>query len=67
MEQMLSGFSRLINRLSLSVIVAAMVIGLTILIATTSNGSLLHTLIGFSFLGVVIFGIWLLISIMRGK
>ena len=47
--------------------VAAMVIGLAILIATTAAGSPIHTLIAFGLGGVTIFGIWLLISILRGN
>jgi len=66
-DRLLSGLGRLSNRLSLSVIIAALVIGLAILIATTAKGSPIQILIWICFLGVVILGIWLIISIFRGR
>jgi ubiquinone biosynthesis protein len=66
-DKILSGLSQLINRLSLSVIVAALVIGLAILITTIASGTPLHNLITIGFLGIIVFGIWLLVSILRGR
>lgn len=66
-DTLLSGLGRLVNHLSLSMIIAAMVIALSILIANTANGSPIQMLITAGFIGVVILGIWLMISIFRGK
>jgi hypothetical protein len=63
----MSGLGRLVNRLSLSVIIAALVIGLSILIATTSYGSPIQILITAGFIGVMMLSIWLMISIFQGK
>lgn len=66
-DALLCGLGRLVNRLSLSMIIAAMVIGLSILIANTANGSPIQILITIGLIGVVILGIWLIISIFRGR
>ena len=66
-DNLLNGLRCLVNRLSLSVIIAALVIGLAILLATTSNGSPLQILITAGFTGVVVLGIWLKVSIFREK
>jgi len=65
--KMLSGMGQLINRLSLSVIIAALLIGLSILIPTTTSGSPIRSLISLGFVAVVIFSIWLLISFLRAR
>jgi magnesium-transporting ATPase (P-type) len=66
-EKMMSELGRLINRISLSMIVAALVIALAVLIATTANGSPLKILIAVGFLGVVVLSIWLIVSMVRGR
>jgi ubiquinone biosynthesis protein len=66
-DKLMSGLGRLVNRLSLSMIIGALVIALSILIATTTDGSPLQSLISAGLVGVVILGIWLMISIIRGK
>jgi ubiquinone biosynthesis protein len=66
-DLLLGGFGRLANRLSLSMIIASMVIGLAVLISTTSNGSPIQILIMAGFMGTVVMGNWLMISIFRGR
>ncbi len=66
-ERLLCGLGHLVNRLSLSVIIAALVIGLSILIATTSYGSPIQILITAGFIGVMMLSIWLMISIFQGR
>jgi ubiquinone biosynthesis protein len=66
-DKLTSGLGHLVNRLSLSIIIAAMVIGLAILIATTSKESPIQLLIVSSFVAVLILGFWLMISIFRGR
>ncbi len=66
-DRLMCGLGHLVNRLSLSVIIAALVIGLSILIATTSSGSPIQILITAGFIGVVILGIWFIISILQGR
>ncbi len=66
-DTLLSELRCLDNRLSLSVIIAAMVNGLAILIATTAQGSLIHIFITTGFIRVVMLGIWLIISFFRGR
>ena len=67
LEKMVSELGRLINRLSLSIIVAALVVGLSVLIATAANGSPLKILIAIGFLGVLVLSIWLIVSMVRGR
>lgn len=66
-DNLICRLGRLVNRLSFSVIIAALVISLAILIATTSDGSPIQSLVAVGFLGVVILGIGLIISIIRGR
>jgi hypothetical protein len=57
----LTGLDRLVNRLSLSIVIA----GLAILIAVTAAGSPLQILVVTGFIAVVGLGIWLLISMLK--
>ncbi len=66
-EALMAGLGRLVNRLSLSMLIAALVIALSVLIATTSKGSPIQILIAAGFIGVVILSIWLIVSIFRGR
>jgi len=63
---LLSGLNRLVNRLSLSIVIAGLVISLSILIALTSTGSPLQTLIVVGLIATAGLGIWLLVSILKG-
>jgi len=60
------GLSRLVNRLSLSIVIADMVVNLAILISVTAAGSPLQILVVAGFIATLGLSIWLLISILRG-
>ena len=61
----MNGLDRLVNRLSLSIVIAGLVVGLAILIAVTAAGSPLQILVVTGFIAVVGLGIWLLISMLK--
>ncbi len=63
---LLGSLNQLVNRLSLSIIIAGMVVSLAILIAVTTTGSPLQSLVSAGFIATIGLGIWLLISILRG-
>ena len=65
-DVLLGVLNRLVNRLSLSIVIAGMVVSLAILIAVTRAGSPLQSLVSAGFLATIGLGIWLLISILRG-
>ncbi len=65
--RILSGLDRLVMRLSLSILVAAFVVSLALLIPVTSGGSLVQALVVAGFVITIGLGIWLLISILRTK
>src|SRR5512139_2327534 len=60
---LLGGLSRLVNRLSLSIVIAGLVVSLAILIAVTTAGSPLQFLVVVGFVATLGLGFWLLISI----
>jgi ubiquinone biosynthesis protein len=62
---LLGGLSRLVNRLSLSIVIAGMVVSLAILIAVTTVGSPLQVIVMVGFVATLGLGFWLLISILR--
>jgi ubiquinone biosynthesis protein len=63
---LLGGLSRLVNRLSLSIVIAGLVVSLAILITVTATGSPVQVLIVAGFIATLGLSIWLLISILRG-
>jgi len=65
-DVLLGVLNRLVNRLSLSIVIAGMVISLAILIAVTRAGSPLQSLVSAGFIATIGLGIWLIISILRG-
>ena len=65
-DVLLGVLNRLVNRLSLSIVIAGMVVSLAILIAVTRAGSPLQSLVSAGFIATIGLGIWLLISILRG-
>ncbi len=66
MGRMLNELGRLVNRLSLSIVIAGLVVSLAILIAVTAAGSPLQILIVAGFIATAGLGVWLLISMLRG-
>ncbi len=66
MGRMLNELGRLVNRLSLSIVIAGLVVSLAILIAVTAAGSPLQILIVGGFIATVSLGIWLVVSMLRG-
>ncbi len=65
-DKIMSGLNRLVNRLSISVVLAALIISMAILIATTTDGSPLQTLVAVGFITAMGLSAWLIISIFRG-
>jgi hypothetical protein len=59
------GLSQLVNRLSLSIVIAILGVSLAILIAVTTAGSPLQVLVVVGFVAILGLGFWLLISILR--
>jgi ubiquinone biosynthesis protein len=64
---LLGALNRLVNRLSLSIVIAGMVVSLAILITVTIPGSPLQSLVSAGLIATIGLGIWLLIGIVRGK
>jgi ubiquinone biosynthesis protein len=65
-DVLLGVLNRLVNRLSLSIVIAGLVVSLAILMAVTTAGSPLQSLVTAGFIATLGLGIWLLISILRG-
>jgi len=65
-DTMASRLDRLATRLALSILVAALIVSLALLVSRTAAGSLLHALLVIGFISANGLGIWLFISIMRG-
>ena len=65
-SRLLSGLGRLVNRLSLSIVIAGLVVGLAIIMAVTASNTPLQVLVVLGFLAVLGMGVWLVISIIRG-
>jgi ubiquinone biosynthesis protein len=63
---LLGGLNRLVNRLSLSIVIAGMVVSLAILISVTEAGSPLQILVVVGLVATLGLGLWLLLSILRG-
>lgn len=66
-DRILTVLDRLVMRLSLSILVAAFVVSLAILIPVTTGSTLARVLAVTGFLITIGLGIWLLISILRAK
>ncbi len=64
-DHIMTGLDRLTTRLALSVLAAALIIGLAMLIPTTAAGSLAQWVVVLGFVGAFGLGVWLLISILR--
>lgn len=64
--RIMGGLNRLANRLSLSILIGSLIIGLAFIIPSITAGSPLQILVVVGFIGVVGMGIWLLFSILRG-
>ncbi len=57
----------LVNRLSLSIVIAGLNVSLAILISVTAAGSPIRSLVLAGFIAIICLGVWLMISILRGK
>jgi hypothetical protein len=64
-DRILSRIDRLVTRLALSVLVAAFVIGLPILLQLTTPGSLPRWLILISLIPIIGTGLWLAVSLLN--
>jgi len=68
LEQALRRLDRLVSRLSLSLLVAAMIVGLALLVPAfhlAEQGGLMTALVVAGFVGVSLLGFWLILSILR--
>jgi ubiquinone biosynthesis protein len=66
-DRIMSVLDRLTTRLVLSVLAAALIIGLAILIPSTTAGILIQWMVVLGFLGAAGLGMWLLISIIKAE
>ena len=66
-DRIMHGLDRLTTRLALSVLAAALIIGLAMLIPSTTAGSLIQWVVILGFLGAAGLGVWLLISIIKAE
>jgi len=66
-DRIMSVLDRLTTRLALSVLAAALIIGLAMLIPSTTAGSMVQWLVVIGFLGAAGLGVWLLISIIKAE
>ncbi len=64
-DRIMHGLDRLTTRLALSILAAALIISLAMLIPTIAGGSLVQWLVILGFLGAAGLGVWLLISIIK--
>lgn len=66
-DRIMTGLDRLTTRLALSVLAAALIIGLAMLIPSTTADSLIQWMAVIGFLGAIGLGVWLLISIIKAE
>jgi len=66
-DRIMRGLDRLTTRLALSVLAAALIIGLAMLIPITTAGSMVQWLVVAGFIGAIVMGGWLLISIIKAE
>ena len=66
-DRIMSVLDRMTTRLALSVLAAALILGLAILIPSTTAGSLIQWMVVIGFLGAAGLGVWLLISIIKAQ
>jgi len=66
-ERLMGGLDRLVTRLTLSVLIASLVISLALLISVTVPGTFVWILVVLGFLGAATLGVWLLFSILRAR
>jgi ubiquinone biosynthesis protein len=64
-DRIMNVLDRLTTRLALSVLAAALIIGLAMLIPSTTAGSMVQWMVVIGFLGAAGLGVWLLISIIK--
>jgi len=64
--QTMSRLSHLFTQLSLSVLIAALIIGLAMLLPLVASSALAQTLVGLGIGLTISFGLWLVLSILRG-
>jgi len=65
-DPIMSRLDRLATRLTLSVLVAALIVSLALLIPLTTAGDLLQLPVAIGFILATALGVWLMISILRG-
>lgn len=65
-EETLHRVDRMMTRLSLSLLISSLIIGLAFLLPVASGNNIVLALVAMGFLSVLALGVWLLISILRG-
>ncbi len=66
-ERLLSSLDRLVTRLTLSVLIGSLIIGLALLVSVTVPGTFIWILVILGFLGAAMLGFWLFLSILRAR
>jgi ubiquinone biosynthesis protein len=66
-KETMDHLDRLFTRLSLSILIAAFVVGLAMVIPLASGSPILLTLVGVGFVAVLMLGVWLIFSILRPR
>jgi ubiquinone biosynthesis protein len=66
-DRVMGVLDRLTTRMALSVLAAALILGLAMLIPSTTAGSLIQWMVVMGFLGAAGLGVWLLISIIKAQ
>lgn len=66
-HRLLTSLNRMVNRLSLSILIAGLVVGLAIIMAVIGQNIPLQVVVVVGFLAMAGLGIWLAASIMRGS
>lgn len=66
-DETLTRLDRIVNRLALSILTAALIIGLSMLVPAIGGGGFVQGLVILGFVAAVAFGAWLLVSMIRGR
>lgn len=66
-ERLIGSLDRLVTRLTLSVLIGSLIIGLALLTSVTVPGTFAWVLVVLGFLGAAALGLWLFLSILRAR
>jgi len=66
-DETLARLDRIANRLALSILTAAIILGLAMLVPAIGGEGWMQGLLIFGFAGMLVFGVWLLLSLLRTR